>query len=122
MGTPHRGSTVASWAALASNLAKFVLEAPNDKLLKGLKPNNELLESLRSVFLQMLEDNKFKIYSFYETKSMLGIYWLKEIVPFESCMSDMQDRKSFMGLMAITPRFVNSRVSLTLDSKLCLAR
>jgi hypothetical protein len=61
-------------------LAKVALQGPNDKILKGLKPNNELLENLRMVFLQMLEDNKFKIHSFYETQPMLGLYGLRDRV------------------------------------------
>ena len=81
LGTPHRGSTAASWGILASNLAKVALQGPNEKILKTLKPNNELLENLHMVFLQMLEDRKIKIHSFYETQPMLGVYGLRDLVP-----------------------------------------
>jgi hypothetical protein len=80
LGTPHRGSAAASWGLLASNLAKVALQGPNEKILKGLEFNNELLENLRKVFLQMLEDDKFQIHSFYETKPMVGLYGLRDEV------------------------------------------
>lgn len=80
LGTPHKGSNLASWGVLASNLAKVALQGPNERILKALKPNNELLENLHVVFRQMLEDNIFKIHSFYETQPMLGIYGLRDLV------------------------------------------
>ncbi|MCJ1245334.1 hypothetical protein MMC30_002538 [Trapelia coarctata] len=98
LGTPHGGSSSANWGILASNLAKVALQGPNERVLRGLRPNNELLENLRKVFLQMLEDSHFQIHSFYETQSMLGIYGLRDraslnpfatvliVVPYESAL------------------------------------
>ncbi|KAH8595071.1 Alpha/Beta hydrolase protein [Bisporella sp. PMI_857] len=87
LGTPHGGSTSTNWGLLASNLTKFALQGPSERIIKGLKPNSELLENLRKVFLQMLEDNKFKIHTFYETKSMLGMYGLNDrVVPYDSAL------------------------------------
>lgn len=80
LGTPHGGSTSTNWGLLTSNLTKFALQAPSERIIKGLKPNSELLENLRKVFLQMLEDNTFNIHTFYETKSMLGMYGLNDRV------------------------------------------
>jgi hypothetical protein len=77
IGTPHRGSAAASWGLLASNLAKFALQEPNAKILRELVPSSELLENLRLLFLQMLEDGKFQIHSFYETKGMAGLYGMQ---------------------------------------------
>ncbi|EPE29406.1 P-loop containing nucleoside triphosphate hydrolase [Glarea lozoyensis ATCC 20868] len=87
LGTPHGGSTSTSWGLLASNLTKFALQSPSEKVLKGLNANSELLENLRKVFLQMLEDNKFMIHSFFETKPMSGLYGLQDrVVPYESAL------------------------------------
>ncbi|KAH0543097.1 hypothetical protein FGG08_002523 [Glutinoglossum americanum] len=87
LGTPHGGSTSTNWGLLASNLTKLALQGPSERVMKGLKPNNELLENLRKAFLQMLEDNNFKIHSFYETKPMLGAYGLRDrVVPYESAL------------------------------------
>ena len=48
--------------------------------MRGLKPNNELLETLRKAFLQMLEDEHFSIHSFFETKPMVGVYGVNGLV------------------------------------------
>ena len=58
---------------MATSLARLALQAPNEKLLQGLATNSELLENLAKEFLQMLEDDQFKIHSFYETKPMSGM-------------------------------------------------
>lgn len=81
LGTPHRGSSAASWGLLASNLAKIAGKGTNDKVLKGLLLNSELLEHYRRVFLQMLEDGGLRIHSFYETRGLLGG---ECVVPYES--------------------------------------
>jgi hypothetical protein len=75
-GTPHGGSTTANWGLLASNVTKLALQGPTDEILRALKPNDELLEKLRKIFLQMLEDNHFKIHSFYERRPVLEVYGL----------------------------------------------
>ena len=80
LGTPHRGSGSAGWGLLASNLAKVALQGPNERILKGLTVNSELLENLMQVFLQMLEDGNFQIHSFFETKPMIGLYGLRDRV------------------------------------------
>jgi len=49
-------------------------------VLRGLKPNSELLETLRKAFLQMLEDEHFAIHSFFETKSMVGVHGMNGLV------------------------------------------
>ncbi|KAF8854985.1 hypothetical protein BDZ45DRAFT_596319, partial [Acephala macrosclerotiorum] len=85
LGTPHNGSGAANWGSLAGNLAQFALQGTNKKILKALAPNSELLERLRDVFLQILEDGNISIHSFYEAKGMTGIYGLQgRVVPFES--------------------------------------
>ena len=80
MGTPHRGRGAADWGLLISNLAKFALQSRNENVLKGLVPNNELLENLMQAFRQMLEDGRLQIHSFYETKGMTGLYGLDDEV------------------------------------------
>jgi hypothetical protein len=77
---PHGGSGSTNWGPLASNLSKLALQGPSERSTKGLRPNNEVLENLRKVSLQMLEDNKFKIHSFFEVKPMLGVYGLNDRV------------------------------------------
>lgn len=71
---------MANWGLLASNIAKCALQGPSERVLRGLKPNNELLETLRKAFLQMLEDEHFSIHSFFETKPMVGVYGMNGLV------------------------------------------
>ncbi len=75
MGTPQSGSGAADWGLLASNLAKLALRGRNSAILKGLIPNNELLENLSEDFLQILGDDQpvVTFHSFYETTGMTGI-------------------------------------------------
>ncbi|RYP92953.1 hypothetical protein DL770_000934 [Monosporascus sp. CRB-9-2] len=79
LGTPHGGSGAADWGLIASNITKFVLQSPAQRVLRGLTPNSELLENLRRSFLQMLEDNHFGIHSFYETRAIVGMYGLNSL-------------------------------------------
>jgi hypothetical protein len=58
---------------MATNLAKLALRGSNTKIIETLKPDNSLLEHLRKVFLEMLEDQKFNIHSFYEQRAWNGI-------------------------------------------------
>lgn len=80
LATPHGGAKAANWALLASNIAKCALQSPSERVLRGLKPNGELLETLRKAFLQMLEDEHFTIHSFFETKPMVGVYGMNGLV------------------------------------------
>ncbi|KAF5025375.1 hypothetical protein F66182_2540 [Fusarium sp. NRRL 66182] len=77
LATPHNGSGTAGWGLIASNLAKVALQRPSRSVLRGLKPNSEVLENLQRTFLQMLEDGHFAIHSFWETVPMTGIKGLK---------------------------------------------
>lgn len=68
LGTPHNGSDVAKWGVSLSKLAKVALGDVNDKIIKGLMRNNELLSQVDLLFRQILSAEKFRIHSFYETK------------------------------------------------------
>ncbi|TGJ78947.1 hypothetical protein E0Z10_g9820 [Xylaria hypoxylon] len=101
LGTPHGGSHAANWGLVASNVVKFALQEPAERVLRGLKPNNELLENLRKMFLQMLEDGHFGVHSFYETKSMMGIYGINGlVVPYESALVGHAKKEVVAGIHA----------------------
>jgi len=80
LGTPHGGAKVANWGLLASNITKCALQSPSERVLRGLNPNSELLETLRKSFRQMLEDEHLSIHSFFETKPMMGVYGMNGLV------------------------------------------
>ncbi|KAI9765368.1 MAG: Ras GTPase ras2 [Geoglossum simile] len=99
LGTPHGGSGSADWGLLASNLTKLALQGPSRRVLKGLKPNSELLENLRRSFLQMLEDGHFSIHSFYETLPMFGLYGLDGlVVPYDSALVGHAKKEISLGI------------------------
>ncbi|KAI0869581.1 hypothetical protein GGS24DRAFT_478422 [Hypoxylon argillaceum] len=101
LGTPHGGSHAANWGLVASNIVKFALQEPAERVLRGLKPNNELLENLRKMFLRMLEDGHFGVHSFYETKGMMGIYGINGlVVPYESALVGHAKKEVVAGIHA----------------------
>ncbi|KAL9041630.1 MAG: hypothetical protein Q9214_004041, partial [Letrouitia sp. 1 TL-2023] len=57
LGTPHRGSDLASWATIAGNMAKVVKPANTD-ILEVLKPSSEVLENLTQDFHTMLRSRE----------------------------------------------------------------
>jgi hypothetical protein len=46
LGIPHHGSKVASLGKLAAQVLKVFLQDPNDKILRGLEANSEILERI----------------------------------------------------------------------------
>ena len=57
LGTPHRGSELASWAIIAANMVKVVKRANTD-ILKVLEPSSEVLEILTQDFHTMLRSRE----------------------------------------------------------------
>ncbi|KAI0147348.1 hypothetical protein GGR57DRAFT_260172 [Xylariaceae sp. FL1272] len=99
LGTPHGGSQSANWGLLVSKIVKSAMQAPAERVLRGLTPNSELLENLRKAFLQMLEDGHFGIHSFYETRPIVGMYGLNSlVVPFESSLVGHASKEVSAGL------------------------
>ncbi len=57
LGTPHRGSDLASWATIAGNMVKVVKRANTD-ILEVLEPCSEVLENLTQDFHTMLRSRE----------------------------------------------------------------
>ena len=64
LGTPHRGSALASWGTIGRNLAVAIGQDTNDKNLKDLRLDSEILELLREEFALLLRRNAIKIRTF----------------------------------------------------------
>ncbi|KAF7506253.1 hypothetical protein GJ744_012061 [Endocarpon pusillum] len=73
LGTPHRGSTYASWAQIASNLARLALQDSNKKMLKTLEVNNEVLDNIHEEFKTIAFTGAMKIHSFQEVQGITGM-------------------------------------------------
>ena len=78
-GTPHRGSSVASWARLLSSIAQAAQMDTSDSILTDLDPESgsSKLEELRLDFDDVLQDSQrareLRVFSFQEAKGMTGI-------------------------------------------------
>ncbi|CAH0055113.1 unnamed protein product [Clonostachys solani] len=75
LGTPHRGSRVADWGKILSNLSRIALQEPNARILRGLQVDSEVLENIHEEFKVHVHKCGFKIYSFQEGRApeTLGI-------------------------------------------------
>ena len=74
MGTPHLGSSYATWGLVAKNIVVAAGFDANDKNLQDLKVDSGTLEMLREEFAKILDDkrNKFRLYTFQEAQGLKG--------------------------------------------------
>ncbi|KAK6611208.1 beta transducin-like protein HET-E4s [Botrytis cinerea] len=78
LGTPHRGSTCAEWGEIASSLTRLALQDTNQKTLKTLEVNSEVLDNIHEEFKTIVLENDIKIHSFQEARAISGIKGLKD--------------------------------------------
>ena len=75
LGTPHRGSTFASWGSLCTDLAHRVKDV-NQAILKLLMPESEVLIQLRDSFVKLLirrakqDTHAMKVHCYFEELGM----------------------------------------------------
>lgn len=88
-GTPHRGSDMASWGLVLSNITKAVQIDTNKAILRDLDPSSgsSKLQELRKDFDDILHDrnhgngtNMLRIYTFQEEQGMTGVSGLRSKV------------------------------------------
>lgn len=79
-GTPHRGSSAAGWGILATRLLAMAGTDANSRLLRGLSPDSETLDTIQTEFMQMLDQAPMRIYSFQESKPLTGMKGLHHMV------------------------------------------
>lgn len=78
-GTPHRGSDLASWSLLLSDIAEAAQLDTNNAILRDLDPTSgsSKLEEMRLDFDDILRDSHrskdLQVYSFQEEEGMTGI-------------------------------------------------
>ncbi|KAH6950863.1 ankyrin repeat protein [Fusarium avenaceum] len=70
LGTPHRGSDLASWGSMLSSVLKMgtLGTSTNTQLLKDLETNSRDLDRISKSFIA--RSKGLKIYSFYETEKL----------------------------------------------------
>ena len=65
-GTPHRGTDMANYGKVLTNIANSVMNRPTSQLVEALTTNSASLSRLTSDFKHQMP--MFKIVSFYEMK------------------------------------------------------
>jgi hypothetical protein len=68
MGTPHRGSQLASFADIAVKCIKAAGVKANVSNINQLKLDSGILEEIGSQFGSLLQSEKIKVLTFYELK------------------------------------------------------
>ncbi len=71
-GTPHLGSDDAKWGLLLSSIANAAFNT-NDKILRGLKPDNEKLDNWARNFQDVLDTGKLRVCSLQESAGKTGL-------------------------------------------------
>lgn len=66
LGTPHRGSEIASYGNILANIAAAVMRKPSSRLTDALQTNSPELLQLTSEFRHQLPN--YQVVSFYERK------------------------------------------------------
>ncbi|KAK2747372.1 hypothetical protein FQN55_005121 [Onygenales sp. PD_40] len=93
LGTPHRGSKVASIGKIAFEVSKLFLRDPNLKLLRALEINSEILERVSKSFCQILSDGNLHVHSFSEELSTTG---LKIVDSFSSYIGEVNETRGII--------------------------
>jgi len=73
LGTPHRGSSVATLGKIAQEITKILWNAPNTSVLRDLEVSSQTLERIGRGFSQILVQTKIEIHSFREELPTKGI-------------------------------------------------
>lgn len=84
LGTPHKGSSVASYGKIAFQLAKiFAFQSANTKLLQALEKNSETLDRITTAFYETLSKHRsLRIVSFFEEKeTRRGVFGTRIVPP-----------------------------------------
>ncbi|OBT63598.1 hypothetical protein VE03_07332 [Pseudogymnoascus sp. 23342-1-I1] len=90
IGTPHRGSQYASCGEIASRIATLGLLDTNRKILKDLKVYSDVLDRIKTDFVDKVYQMKTKIHSFYESSGYSSIKGLSnKVVPDTSAKVDL---------------------------------
>ncbi|KAH7115658.1 hypothetical protein EDB81DRAFT_669134 [Dactylonectria macrodidyma] len=73
LGTPHRGSSYADWAQIASRLACLALQHSNQTITRALEVNSEVLDRIHEGFTDIAHASRIKVHSFQEGHGVSGV-------------------------------------------------
>ncbi|MCJ1286213.1 hypothetical protein MMC26_005558 [Xylographa opegraphella] len=92
LGTPHKGSDVASWGSFLEWLCRAVPKKAidtSDQLIEALKSNSETLQNIDRQFAQLIEN--FHLFFFHEAKPTDFKSTLRFVVEEESAAPTLPD-------------------------------
>ncbi|MCJ1432540.1 hypothetical protein MMC27_001897 [Xylographa pallens] len=92
LGTPHKGSDVASWGSFLEWLCRAVPKKAidtSDQLIEALKTNSETLQNIDRQFAQLIEN--FHLFFFHEAKPTDFKSTLRFVVEEESAAPTLPD-------------------------------
>lgn len=118
-GTPHRGSSDASWGLILANIAKVAQYDVNKSILRELDPasGSSALPVLQEDFNGLLRRESLKVYTFQEATGKYGLNAFNSKVQHRYLMDDVQylhfkvvpDDSSSFGFRDFEQRdFINS--------------
>ena len=70
LGTPHRGSKLASWSEICTKIVRLAMFDMRRKLLSSLRIDSEILETIQAEFVKMQYVGDFRIHSFQEGRDI----------------------------------------------------
>ncbi|CRK30176.1 hypothetical protein BN1723_014348 [Verticillium longisporum] len=73
LGTPHRGSSAADWAQLASNMAAVAFLDSNKQVTGALKVDSEVLGNVHEQFVKIAMKRGIRLHSFQEGRGISGV-------------------------------------------------
>ncbi|CZR69344.1 uncharacterized protein PAC_19244 [Phialocephala subalpina] len=83
-GTPHKGSNDAKWGLLLRSIASAAFDT-NDKIIRTLEPDSELLDKLARDFQDIADEGKLKVCSLLESAGKTGLpIFNSKVVPDSS--------------------------------------
>jgi len=71
-GTPHKGSNDAKWGLILRSIASAAFDT-NDKIIRVLEPDSELLDKLARDLQDIIDEGKIKICSLLESEGKTGL-------------------------------------------------
>lgn len=71
-GTPHRGSNDAKWGLNLKSIAGVIFDT-NDKIIRALELDSELLDRISRDFLDIVDEGKINICSLLESEGKTGL-------------------------------------------------
>ena len=90
LGTPHRGSKVASIGKTVFGLSKVLFQDPNLKILRALEVESEVLERIGRDFCHIMREGKVRVHSFREEVGTKGVMIVND---FSSTIGDARETR-----------------------------